>query len=116
MKLTFSILVFLTSTAAAGTVTLQTVSSATVAPKLVASEALCTDDADRIRTTRSKFAGHEVAVLHQCGMSDENTELAFELGDGTFRTYTSGEIAYRAANMTEASMDITLLTESLVTT
>lgn len=110
MKLTVSILVLLTGSAAAEGVTLSPVAPHE-APNVVGSEAVCKDTNDRLRVSKTKLDGHEVQVLHQCGATDLGAELAFETKDG-WRFFDGGLIAYQAGNMTDAPLHVSLLSET----
>jgi hypothetical protein len=91
VKLTVSILMFLTGSAAAERLTLATV-PATPAPRVVGSKAVCKDANDFLRMTRTKLDGHEVGILLECDQA--HTQIALETKDGWTR-FASGAVGMR---------------------
>ena len=79
MKLTVPILLLLTGSAAAEKVTLQPV-AASKEPRVVGSQAVCKDENDFLRTSRTKLDGHEVLLLTDCARA--HSQIAFQTKDG----------------------------------
>ena len=100
----------LTSSVAAADPLVLTLLREEAEPKLARSEVSCEPPQDHVLVKQLRFAGHDVRVLHECGSSDTNTKLAFRSEDG-WRIHPSSIISYRAANMTDAPLHITLLGE-----
>jgi hypothetical protein len=86
VKLTVPILLFLTGSAAAESVTLHDV-AASSAPHIVGSEAVCKAADDRLRMQKLKLDGHEVQILRTCKAG--SSRIAFETKDG-WRERVSG--------------------------
>lgn len=70
----------------------------------------CVDGGGLSEKKRVRLDGHTVRVVDECGSTDLNARLVFEV-DGGWRTYTSAIIAYQGANMTDAPLHISLLLE-----
>ena len=115
MKITVPLVLCLSGSAAAQPLTLTPVAAPTQAPRIVFNEEQCSGQNDRIRPTRRGLGKRRVSVLHQCGASDVNAELAFEgkgKNDG-WQIWTSALIAYHGANMTDAPLHVKLIDEEI---
>lgn len=89
VKLTFSILVFLTSTAAAEKLTLSAVPAVDGPPSVVGSYAVCKDTSSHIRTARLDVQGHEVDMLTDCART--HSQIALQSKTGWF-VFASGDV------------------------
>jgi len=97
VKITICSLLLLAGTAFADNkLQLARVGQAEPAPNIVLSYDKCDPRTDRIPQVRLKLDKRLVQVVHECGMSDQRTQLAFEAKnpDDGVQVYSSAIIAY----------------------
>jgi hypothetical protein len=87
VKRFFPILIFLTGTASAGTVTLSPVPATESVPSVVGSYAVCKDATVHVRVERLELQGHEVDVMRDCDQAHVLIALQTKAG---WTLYTGG--------------------------